>query len=191
MNRLIRETDQVIKLNLRQLAVFEVLFRLVAGTFYIRLANQLLRFSLRMAGYSYLTMSNMGAFLWRPLTIVCVAAIIAVGMVLMVVEIAGLITAYQASAYSRRIDSLSILKGAVDKVFDEWKKRNWKLLPLAFADFLMMNSFMKSCFPFPIHVYLSDLRPPLRTLWHICKMKGNNCIAYQKMIIHSFVTMLS
>ena len=81
MNRLIRETDQVIKLNLRQLAVFEVLFRLVAGTFYIRLANQLLRFSLRMAGYSYLTMSNMGAFLWRPLTIVCVAAIIAVGMV--------------------------------------------------------------------------------------------------------------
>ena len=121
---------------------FEVLFRLVAGTFYIRLANQLLRFSLRMAGYSYLTMSNMGAFLWRPLTIVCVAAIIAVGMVLMVVEIAGLITAYQASAYSRRIDSLSILKGAVDKVFDEWKKRNWKLLPLAFADFLMMNSFL-------------------------------------------------
>ena len=141
MNRLIRETDQVIKLNLRQLAVFEVLFRLVAGTFYIRLANQLLRFSLRMAGYSYLTMSNMGAFLWRPLTIVCVAAAIAVGMVLMVVEIAGLITAYQASAYSRRIDSLSILKGAVDKVFDEWKKRNWKLLPLAFADFLMMNSY--------------------------------------------------
>ena len=142
MNRLIRETDQVIKLNLRQLAVIEVLFRLVAGTFYIRLANQLLRFSLRMAGYSYLTMSNMGAFLWRPLTIVCVAAAIAVGMVLMVVEIAGLITAYQASAYSRRIDSLSILKGAVDKVFDEWKKRNWKLLPLAFADFLMMNSFL-------------------------------------------------
>ena len=142
MNRLIRETDQVIKLNLRQLAVFEVLFRLVAGTFYIRLANQLLRFSLRMAGYSYLTMSNMGAFLWRPFTIACVAAAIAVGMVLMVVEIAGLITAYQASAYSRRIDSLSILKGAVDKAVDECKKRNWKLLPLAFADFLMMNSFL-------------------------------------------------
>ena len=71
MNRLIKETDQVIKLNLRQLVIFEVLFRLVAGTFYIRLVNQLLRFSLRMAGYSYLTMSNMGAFLLRPATIVC------------------------------------------------------------------------------------------------------------------------
>lgn len=48
MNRLIKETDQVIKLNLRQLVIFEVLFRLVAGTFYIRLVNQLLRFSLSL-----------------------------------------------------------------------------------------------------------------------------------------------
>ena len=142
MNRLIRETDQIIKLNLRQLAVFEVLYRLVAGTFYIRLVNQLLRFSLRMAGYSYLTMSNMGAFLWRPATMICAVAAAAVGMVLMLVEIGGLITAYQASAYSRRIDSLAILKGAMDQAADAWMKKNWKLLPLAFADFLMMNSYL-------------------------------------------------
>ena len=89
MNRLIKETDQVIKLNLRQLVIFEVLFRLVAGTFYIRLVNQLLRFSLRMAGYSYLTMSNMGAFLLRPATIVCALLAAVLGMVLMVVEIGG------------------------------------------------------------------------------------------------------
>ena len=142
MNRLIRETDQVIKLNLRQLAVFEVLFRLVAGTFYIRLANQLLRFSLRMAGYSYLTMSNMGAFLWRPVTIICGALALAVGMVLLVIEIGGLITAYQASAYSRKIDSLAILRGALGKTWDEYNKRDWKLLPLALAEYLTMNSYL-------------------------------------------------
>ena len=161
MNRLIRETDQVIKLNLRQLAVFEVLFRLVAGTFYIRLVNQLLRFSLRMAGYSYLTMSNMGAFLWRPLTIVCVAAIIAVGMVLMVVEIAGLITAYQASAYSRRIDSLSILKGAVDKVFDEWKKRNWKKLSERSMALLSVRDCSRQRRPIRLWVPIQEERPGL------------------------------
>ena len=54
MNRLIKETDQVIKLNLRQLVIFEVLFRLVAGTFYIRLVNQLLRFS--SVSYTHLTL---------------------------------------------------------------------------------------------------------------------------------------
>lgn len=142
MNRLIKETDQVIKLNLRQLVVFVALYRLVAGTFYIRLVNQLLRFSLRMAGYSYLTMSNMGAFLWRPATIICIALAAAIGMVFMMVEIGGLLTAYQASAYSRRIDSLSILKGALDKALDEWRKQNWRLLFLALADYLMMNSYL-------------------------------------------------
>ena len=121
MNRLIKETDQVIKLNLRQLVIFEVLFRLVAGTFYIRLVNQLLRFSLRMAGYSYLTMSNMGAFLLRPATIVCALLAAALGMVLMVVEIGGLITAYQAAAYSMRVDSVYILKGALGKAWDACK----------------------------------------------------------------------
>lgn len=142
MIRWIKETDQVVKRNLRQLVVFEVLYRLVAGTFYIRLVNQLLRFSLRMAGYSYLTMSNMGAFLWRPATIVCGALAAFIGMVLMVIEIGGLITAYQASAYSRRIDSLSILKGAIGCFLDEWHKRDWKLLFLALADYLMMNSYL-------------------------------------------------
>ena len=142
MNRLIKETDQVIKLNLRQLVIFEVLFRLVAGTFYIRLVNQLLRFSLRMAGYSYLTMSNMGAFLLRPATIVCALAAAVLGMVLMVVEIGGLITAYQSAAYSMRVDSVYILKGALGKAWDACKGRNWKLLPLALADYLMMNSYL-------------------------------------------------
>lgn len=142
MNKLIKDTDQVIKRNLRQLVVFVVLYRLVAGTFYLRLVNQLLRFSLRMAGYSYLTMSNMGAFLLHPLTIICGAVSLFLGMILLVVEIGGIITACQAAAYTRRTDSLAILKGAVFIAVDEWKKRNWKLLPLALADYLMMNSFL-------------------------------------------------
>ena len=62
---------------------------------------------------------------------------------------------------------------------------------LMYSSFPDDEQFYEKLFSFSDHVYLSDLRPPLRTLWHICKMKGNNCIAYQKMIIHSFVTMLS
>ncbi len=139
MNRLIKETDQVIKLNLRQLVIFEVLFRLVAGTFYIRLVNQLLRFSLRMAGYSYLTMSNMGAssapgnHCLRPAGSGAGDGAHGGGN-------RGLITAYQAAAYSMRVDSVYILKGALGKAWDAG--RNWKLLPLALADYVMMNSYL-------------------------------------------------
>lgn len=142
MNRLLRQTDELIRLNLRQLAAFEMLYRLVAGIFYLRLADGLLRFSLRMAGYSYLTMSNMGAFLLRPVTILCLLTALVLGMVLMLFEIGGLLTAYQAAAYSRRVDLPGIVKGALGKLRDECEKRSWRLLLLALANYLLMNSYI-------------------------------------------------
>ena len=80
MKLFLKLTDNVIKQNLRQQVLFTFLYRLVAGIFYVKTVNGILRFSQHMAGYSYLTMSNMGAFLWRPFTISCVAAAIAVGL---------------------------------------------------------------------------------------------------------------
>ena len=38
MKQYIKQTDKVIKVNLRQLVIFLAVYRLVAGIFYIRLA---------------------------------------------------------------------------------------------------------------------------------------------------------
>ena len=128
MKTFFRETYQVLRVNLRQLVLFEILYRLVAGAFYIRLVKLLLKISLRAAGYSYLTMSNLAAFLLRPVTVGCAMVLVLVGAFLMVVELGGLLTAYQAAAYSRRIDVVSIVRGAVGKAVDELSKRNWPAL---------------------------------------------------------------
>ena len=114
----------------------------MAGAFYIRLVNLLLKISLRAAGYSYLTMSNLAAFLLRPVTVGCAMVLVLVGAFLLVVELGGLMTAYQAAAYSRRIDVVSIVRGAVGKAGDELSKRNWQLFLLALASYLMMNSMV-------------------------------------------------
>ena len=50
MKQYIKQTDKVIKVNLRQLVIFLAVYRLVAGIFYIRLVNRLLRISLQEAG---------------------------------------------------------------------------------------------------------------------------------------------
>lgn len=142
MKTFFRETYQVLRVNLRQLVLFEILYRLVAGAFYIRLVNLLLKISLRAAGYSYLTMSNLAAFLLRPVTVGCAMVLVLVGAFLLVVELGGLMTAYQAAAYSRRIDVVSIVRGAVGKAVDELSKRNWQLFLLALASYLMMNSMV-------------------------------------------------
>ena len=142
MKTFFRETYQVLRVNLRQLVLFEILYRLVAGAFYIRLVNLLLKISLRAAGYSYLTMSNLAAFLLRPVTVGCAMVLVLVGAFLMVVELGGLLTAYQAAAYSRRIDVVSIVRGAFAKAVDKLSKRNWQLFLLALASYLMMNSMV-------------------------------------------------
>lgn len=139
---MIREMDQVVKLNLRQLMVFEVFYRLVAGTLCIKPVNQLLKFSLRMVRYSHLTMSNMGTFLWYPVIIIYGVSTLAAGMMLLVIEIGSLVTAYQASAHSRKIDFLVILRGALGKTWNKYSKGGWKLLPLALAKYLTMNSYL-------------------------------------------------
>ena len=69
MKLFLKLTDNVIKQNLRQLVLFTFLYRLVAGIFYVKTVNGILRFSLHMAGYSYLTIGNLRAFLLHPFTI--------------------------------------------------------------------------------------------------------------------------
>lgn len=142
MKQFIKQTDEVVKWNLRQLVVFELMYRLVAGAFYIRLVNRLLGFSLNMAGYSYLTVGNMGAFLLRPVTIVCVLISLAVLGVIFLVETGCLLTCYQAAAYSRRLDVIAVLKGGLEKVWDQWKWRDWQLLPMCLVNYFLMSSYL-------------------------------------------------
>ena len=130
------------KVNLRQLVVFEAVYRLVAGVFYVRLADGLLRFCLDRAGYSYLTMSNMREFFLRPWTAASILLLLVLGAFLIAVETGGILTAYQAAAYSRRIDCAVILRGALGKTWDEIQKKDWQLLPLGMIGTLFMNGWI-------------------------------------------------
>ena len=132
------------KVNLRQLVVFEAVYRLVAGVFYVRLADGLLRFCLDRAGYSYLTMSNMREFFLRPWTAASILLLLVLGAFLIAVETGGILTAYQAAAYSRRIDCAVILRGALGKTWDEIQKKDWQLLPLGMIGTLFIWEFL-SC----------------------------------------------
>ena len=80
MKLFLKLTDEVIRQNLRQLVLCTLLYRLVAGIFYIKTVNGILRFSLHMAGYSYLTIGNLRAFLLRPVTVFAVILILFLGM---------------------------------------------------------------------------------------------------------------
>lgn len=55
--------------NLGNVLLFELLYRGICLPVYLRLANRVLRWTLGIAGYSYLTASNFAGFLGCPWTL--------------------------------------------------------------------------------------------------------------------------
>ena len=86
---------------------------------YLRFVNRSLHLALELAGYSYLTAGNIGSFLARPGTICMAGAVCFVGAVLLTVETASLITAFQGSAYYQKLTPLQMLWGGMQKTADE------------------------------------------------------------------------
>lgn len=106
---------------------------------YLRFVNRSLHLALELAGYSYLTAGNIGSFLARPGTICMAGAVCFVGAVLLTVETASLITAFQGSAYYQKLTPLQMLWGGMQKTADEIWRRNWQLGLVILAQYLFAN----------------------------------------------------
>ena len=141
MRTLTRETYQMIKLNLKNLLIFEIVYRLITGPVFLQAMNYGLRFSLKMAGYSYLTLENLGRFLIRPWTVLVILVVSALGIVLLMIEVGGLVTAYTSAAYSVRLKPMDIFLGGIEKLADEVKRKNIRLVFVTVVDMVLINSY--------------------------------------------------
>lgn len=152
MKTLAKETWQIIKLNWKNVLLFELLYRVITLPLYLQLVNRGFKFALRMAGYSYLTAGNIGIFLVRPWTVIVILAVGAVGSVLLTLEMAGLITAFEGSAYGQKLTPLHILWGGIQKIADEVRRRNIRLFGIVLVDYFLINLF-------PVWRTLTHMKP--------------------------------
>lgn len=141
MKTLAKDTWQIACQNWKNILLFELLYRMVTMPAYLRLISRGVRLALEKAGYSYLTAGNIGGFFLCPWTILILIGIVAVGMLLVVLEIAGLITAFQGSAYYQKLTPLHILWGGMEKTATEIWKKNWKLAVITSVQVVLMNLF--------------------------------------------------
>ncbi len=139
MKILTKDTWQIVRQNWKNILLFELLYRAVTTPVYMRLVSKALRLALGAAGYSYLTPANIGNFLIRPVTFLIAAAVIFVGILILSLETAGLITAFQGLAYYQKLTPLHILWGGLVKLKDEAAKRDWRLLVLLTAQYLLIH----------------------------------------------------
>lgn len=141
MKTLAKDTWQMACQNWKNILLFELLYRMVTMPAYLRLISRGVRLALEKAGYSYLTAGNIGGFFLCPWTILILIGIAGAGMLLVVLEIAGLITAFQGSAYYQKLTPLHILWGGMEKTATEIWKKNWKLAVTMSVQVLLINIF--------------------------------------------------
>lgn len=142
MKILAKETWQIVKLNWKNVLLFEFLYRAITLPAFLRFANRGLKLALKMAGYSYLTAGNIGSFLVRPWTLVVLLVVGIVGTMMLTLEIAGLITAFEGSAYGQRLTPLHIFWGGIQKVTGELERRNLKLGGIVLLHYFLINLFL-------------------------------------------------
>lgn len=139
MKILTKDTWQIIRQNWKNILLFELLYRGITTSVYMRLVSRGIRLALRAAEYSYLTPANIGNFLIRPVTLLIFAAVAFVGILILSLETAGLITAFQGSAYYQKLTPLHILWGGLQKLKDEMIKCNWRLPLFLTVQYLLIH----------------------------------------------------
>lgn len=129
-------------MNMANILLFEVAYRLLTLPLLFQAVNELVKLSLRWSGYSYVTVSNLRSFLLKPGTVATVLAIAFSVMLQLMIEIGGLMTAFEAAACSRKVNVLAMLWGGLERTVQEIRRRNWKLFAVLSIHYLLTNAFL-------------------------------------------------
>ncbi|MCI9283127.1 MAG: glycerophosphodiester phosphodiesterase [Lachnospiraceae bacterium] len=165
MKTLTKETWLMIRQNLGNVLLFELLYRGIVLPVYLRLVNRGLRWTLTIAGYSYLTAANLTDFLDQPWTLLVMLAFGLIGLLLIELEAAALITAFQGSACQQKLTPFRIFLGGVHKTAEEMGKRNWRLGLLFLPHYLVVNLLL-------VFRCLSHIRPVNFVIQEMLDQKG-------------------
>ncbi|MCI8742045.1 MAG: glycerophosphodiester phosphodiesterase [Lachnospiraceae bacterium] len=132
----------MIRQNLGSVLLFELLCRGVGVPVYLRFADRGIRLALHMTGDSYLTAGNLARFLSRPGTLAVFLVLAAVGVLFLLFETAGLITAFQGSACDQKLTLFSVLAGALEKLRGGMSRGIWRLAVPTLAGGVWLHLFL-------------------------------------------------
>ena len=131
-----------LRLNLKNVLIFELLYRLITLPGYIWLTGAGMKWAMRCSGYSYITLGNLGAFLLKPWTIGWLAVSCFLGIVLLWAESSCLTAVYQAAAYYRFLRPADIVSNGLSIAVSLFRRKCWQPLGLTAAEYSLLNIYL-------------------------------------------------
>ena len=103
-NNYLNDIFKMIKCNLRTLIRFELLYKFVLGIILMPIAISGFNLTMRLTGYTYLTLENISSFLFNPITIFLLLLIIIFLTIITLFDISTLIVIFDVSYQKKKIN---------------------------------------------------------------------------------------
>ena len=114
----------IIKYNFKTLIRFEFLFKLALALILMPLAILGFNLTMKLTGYSYLTLENITGFLLNPITIFLLLIIIIFLTIITMFDISTLIIIFDTSYHNKKVTTLDAIKISLNKCKNIFKLKN-------------------------------------------------------------------
>ena len=114
----------IIKHNFKTLVEFELLFKIMLTIILIPIAISLFNLTMKLSGYTYLTLENIFNFLVNPITIIMLIIIVIFLTIITIFDISTLIVIYDKSYHKELINIKTAINISLTKCKDLLKIKN-------------------------------------------------------------------
>lgn len=125
----LKNTYKIIKYNFGTLAKFEIIYKILVLLIFAPIAMSGFKLSMKLTGFTYLTIENISSFILNPVTLILILVAILFLTLVTLFDISTIIIIYDASYNERKITLKEIIKISLNKCKNMIKLKN---IPIAF-----------------------------------------------------------
>lgn len=122
---MIKEIKKIITFNMKTLITFEGIYKLSSIFIFVPLFWKLFDFIMKVRGYRYLTIENIGSFLFNPLTILMLLILVLLIVVYSIFDIHTVLVIFDASKNNQKISIREALALAIPKSLKVFHFKNF------------------------------------------------------------------
>ena len=123
-----RNTFKLITYNFKTLFFFELLYKLIISVIFTPLSVFIFNLTMKLTGYTYLTLENIGNFLWNPITIGILLLLLIFISIITLFDISTMIVIFDESYHEYHINLKDALKISIIKTWKIIRPKNILLM---------------------------------------------------------------
>lgn len=120
----LKNTYKLIKYNFGTLLKFEIIYKILVSLIFMPIAMSGFKLSMKLTGFSYLTIENFPSFLLNPITLLLILIAIIFLTLVTLFDVSTIIILFDASYNEKKVTLKEILKKSLSKCKNMFKFKN-------------------------------------------------------------------